>query len=95
MVLTPEQQAELDSLTAQAALPEPRTETGVTGVLHALIDSASGAVAHRGAEAWAALHTQAEGTAEREAAEPDPSPSDPASPPAAAAGGTEGYGFGG
>ena len=92
MVLTPEQQAELDALQAKAAEPEPRTETGVTGVLHALIDSASGVVAHRAADAWEALHHQAEETADGEAAEggPDPAPAHTAS-----AYGTEGSGFAG
>lgn len=60
MALTPEQQAQLDALQAEASRPEPRTETGAVGILHALIDSVSGAVAHRSGEAWAALHRQAE-----------------------------------
>lgn len=60
MALTDAEQAELDRLIAEKVKPEPRTETGRVGVLHALIDSASGAVAHRSAEEWAALHKQAE-----------------------------------
>ena len=80
--LTPEQQAQLDALNAEAARPEPRAETGVAGLLHALIDSASGEVAHRGPDEWAALHRQAEDLAEPE----------PEAPPA---GGTEESGFNG
>jgi hypothetical protein len=33
----------------------------VAGVLHVLLDVASGAVAHLGADAWAALHHTVEG----------------------------------
>jgi hypothetical protein len=72
MALTKEQQALLEALVAKAAEKEPRTETGVAGVLHALIDSASGEAAHRSPEAWAALHSQAEALAP--APEPAPVP---------------------
>jgi hypothetical protein len=64
MQLTAEQQAVFDALVAKQAETEPRTETGLVGILHSLIDSASGAVAHRGEDVWAALHHQAEQLAE-------------------------------
>ena len=90
MALTDAEQAELDRLIAQKVAPEPRTETGVAGVLHALIDSVSGAVAARGPEDWAALHKEAEGTA----AKPEPAPA-LAPDPAPAYGSTESAGFAG
>lgn len=82
MVLTPEQQAELAALQEEAKKPEPRTDTGLVGILHALIDSASGVVAHRSDGDWAALQSQAEALAP-----PAPEPAPPA--------GTETYGFAG
>lgn len=88
MVLTPEQQAELDRLNAEAAKPEPRTETGLVGILHALIDSAAGSIAHRGEEAWKALHTQAEALAPKQVEAPESEHVPPAY-------GTEGTGFAG
>jgi hypothetical protein len=60
MVLTPAQQAELEALQAEASKPEPRTETGIAGVLHVLLDVAAGAVPHLAADAWAELHHQVE-----------------------------------
>lgn len=92
MALTEAEQAELDRLIAQKVAPEPRTETGVVGVLHALIDTASGAAANRSGEEWAALHRQAEKLAAPVAAEV-PVSLPPATPPPAASGGTEGTGF--
>lgn len=89
MALTDAEQAELDRLIARKVAPEPRTETGVAGILHALIDSVSGAEAHRGPEAWAALHKQAEALA----ATPEPETPAPAEPEFPA-GGTESTGFG-
>lgn len=94
MALTPEQQAELDRLQAEAAKPEPRTETGVTGILHALIDTVSGVVAHRGEEAWAKLHSQAEALApQAELLEPEPGAGNAPAPPPAY--GTESTGLAG
>ena len=46
MALSEQEQAELDALQAKAAEPEPRTTTGLAGVLHTLVDVASGAQAH-------------------------------------------------
>jgi len=60
MALTPDQQAQLAQLEAERDAPEPRTETGIKGVLHTLIDVAAGRVAHLPDEAWDALHRQAE-----------------------------------
>ena len=60
MALTPEQQAQLDALEAEKNKPEPRTDTGVAGVLHVLLDIGSGALAHLGSDAWAALHRTVE-----------------------------------
>jgi hypothetical protein len=60
VVLTPEQQSELEALQAEASKPEPRTETGLAGLLHTVLDVVSGAVAHLPGEAWAALHSQVE-----------------------------------
>ena len=97
MALTDAEQAELDRLIAQKVAPEPRTDTGAVGVLHALIDSASGAEAHRSPEAWAALHKQAEALAAPQAA-PGPAPTpvpDPAAYPNLPPYGSEGAGFAG
>lgn len=68
MALTKEEQAELDALKVKENAPEPRTEDGLPGLLHALIDSVSGTVAHRGAEVWLELHRAAEDLAGAKAA---------------------------
>jgi hypothetical protein len=60
MALTAEQQAQLDALQAQAAAPEPRTETGVAGILHTLLDVNTGTLAILTPEAAAALHADVE-----------------------------------
>lgn len=60
MPLTPAQQAQLEALQAEAAKPEPRTEKGIVGVIHALIDIVGGVVAHVSPETLTELHTQAE-----------------------------------
>lgn len=52
MPLTPAQQAQLAELMAAQDAPPHRTRTGVAGVLHAIIDSLSGAVAHRSPGDW-------------------------------------------
>jgi|SRR5580704_13387669 leucyl-tRNA synthetase len=83
MVLSPEQEAQLAELQAQANAPEPRTDTGVKGVLHTLIDVVSGVVPHLGEDAWKALHKQAEDG--DQAAEPAEPAQDQAAEPAAAA----------
>ena len=76
--LTPAEQAQLAELQAKENAPEPRTETGVKGVLHTLIDVVSGKVAHLSDDAWAQLHRQAEGNdGDGQAADA----SDPAEPP--------------
>jgi hypothetical protein len=86
MPLTPEQEAQLAALQAEAVRPEPRTETGIAGILHTLIDVASGAVAHLGSDVWAGLHHQAEALAPQPA-EPEPGPEEEAAPPAPEAAG--------
>jgi len=63
MALTEEQAAQLAALEAERDAPEPRTETGLAGVLHTLLDVASGHVPHLSGEAWAALHHEAEALA--------------------------------
>ena len=78
MALTADQQALLDALVAKQSEPEPRTETGLAGILHALIDTVSGAVAHRGADSWAELHQQAEQLAAPAPAEEAPAAEAPA-----------------
>jgi hypothetical protein len=55
MPLTPEQQAQLEALQAAAVAPPHRTRTGVAGVLHALIETVSGAVAHRSPDEWLSM----------------------------------------
>jgi hypothetical protein len=55
MPLTADQQAELDALLAAQNAPAHRTRSGLAGVLHALIESASGAVPHRSPEQWTEL----------------------------------------
>ena len=60
MPLTKEQEAQLAELQAEAGKPEPRTETGVAGVLHTLLDVVSGNVPHLAADAWVALHSAVE-----------------------------------
>jgi hypothetical protein len=61
MALTPEQEKALAALEAERDAPEPRTTTGVKGVLHTLLDLASGVVPHISPERFAELHRQAEG----------------------------------
>jgi hypothetical protein len=63
MALTDDQARQLAELQAQRDAPEPRTETGVAGVLHTLIDVVSGTVPHLAGDAWQALHKQAEALA--------------------------------
>lgn len=63
MPLTKEQEAQLAELQAEQNKPEPRTESGLAGILHSILDVVSGDVAHLPAEAWAALHSQVEQTA--------------------------------
>jgi len=89
MPLTPEQQAQLEALQAEATRPEPRTETGLAGVLHTILDVVSGAVPHLPPEAWGALHSAAEAQAPP-VPEPEPEPE-----PEPASGGTETAGFAG
>ena len=60
MALTEEQARVLAELQAQRDAPEPRTDTGLPGILHALLDVVSGAVPHLAGDVWAALHRQAE-----------------------------------
>ena len=60
MPLTPQQQQQLADLQAEASRPEPRTETGLAGILHTVLDVVSGAVPHLAAETWADLHHQVE-----------------------------------
>lgn len=55
MPLTADQQAQLNALLAEQDAPPYRTQTGIAGVLHRLIDSLSGAVAHRSPEEWAQM----------------------------------------
>lgn len=75
MALTEEQEAQLAALLEQRAAPEPRTETGLAGLLHVLLDVVSGAVPHLAPEVWAVLHKQAEALAEPPAAaEPEQEP---------------------
>jgi hypothetical protein len=102
MALTPQEQAVLEELQRRAAEKPPRTETGIAGLLHTLIDVASGAVAHLGPERWGELHDQAEalGTQEAvnaDAAERSLAAEEPAGPavPQETVGGTEGTGFAG
>jgi leucyl-tRNA synthetase len=61
MPLTPDQEKQLAELQAEQARPEPRTETGLAGILHTVLDVVSGAVPHLAAETWAQLHSQVEG----------------------------------
>jgi len=70
MALTEEQQALLEALQAKAAEKEPRTETGLKGVLHAVLDVVSGNVAHLPADAWETLHATVEHYDETHGAEP-------------------------
>jgi len=72
MALTEEQQALLEALQAKAAEKEPRTETGLKGVLHAVLDVVSGNVAHLPADAWEVLHSTVEHYDETHPAEPEP-----------------------
>ena len=60
MALTPEEQAQLEALQAQANAPEPRTTTGLKGILHTVLDVVSGNVPHLAEDAWKALHTAVE-----------------------------------
>lgn len=60
MPLSKDQQAELERLQAEAVKPEPRTDTGLAGVLHTVLDVASGVVAHLPKGEWAALHSTVE-----------------------------------
>lgn len=62
MPLTKEQEQQLAELQAEQSRPEPRTESGLAGVLHSVLDVLAGDVAHLPAEAWAALHSQVEQT---------------------------------
>lgn len=55
MALTAEQQAQLEALQAEASKPPHRTREGVAGVLHALIETVAGVVAHRSPEDWAQM----------------------------------------
>jgi hypothetical protein len=70
MPLTAAQQAELEALQAEASKPEPRTEGGLAGILHTVLDVVSGAVPHLAADAWAALHHQVEDQYGEQPAEP-------------------------
>jgi leucyl-tRNA synthetase len=72
MALTEEQAKLLAELQAQQDAPEPRTETGLAGLLHTLIDVVSGRVPHVAPEAWDALHKEAEAQAAGAPAEPEP-----------------------
>ena len=67
MALTDEQAKVLADLQAQRDAPEPRTETGLAGLLHTLIDVVAGRVPHVAPEVWDALHTEAEAQAVPEA----------------------------
>jgi len=89
MALTPEQQAQLEALQEAAAAPDPRTTSGLAGVLHTLADVASGAVAGLGGDVWAGIH------AEIEKALGAPAPADTPAPAPDPGGGTEGAGFAG
>lgn len=60
MPLTPEQQAQLEALQAESSKPEPRTGSGLAGILHTVLDVVSGAVPHLAADAWTELHHQVE-----------------------------------
>lgn len=55
MALTREQRAQLEALQAAENAPPHRTREGIAGVLHALIESARGAVPHRSPEEWDAM----------------------------------------
>lgn len=52
MPLTPEQEAQLAALQQAQNAPPHRTRTGLAGVLHKVIESLSGAVAHRSPQEW-------------------------------------------
>ena len=63
MALTPEQEKQLAELQAEQNKPDPRTESGLAGILHTVLDVVAGDVAHLPADAWAALHRQVEDVA--------------------------------
>jgi hypothetical protein len=63
MALTPDQQAQLDTLLAEKDAPPYRTSSGIAGVLHHLADVVSGVVAHVSPEQWAAVHDEIEAAA--------------------------------
>ena len=60
MALSKEQQAQLDALEAVRDAPPVRTEHGLAGILHTLIDLVSGRVAHVAPDVVDELHGQAE-----------------------------------
>jgi hypothetical protein len=60
MPLTPQQRALLAELEEEAKKPEPRTDKGIVGVLHTLIDIVGGRVPHVSPDAIDELHTQTE-----------------------------------
>jgi hypothetical protein len=60
MALSEEQARQLAQLEAERDAPEPRTTAGLKGVLHILLDVASGNVPHLATDAWQALHTAVE-----------------------------------
>lgn len=79
MPLTKDQQAELERLQAEQAKPEPRTESGLAGLLHTVLDVVSGTVAHLPGEVWADLHSTVESElGAKDAAPADEAPADEA-----------------
>lgn len=60
MALTPDQQAQLEALQAEANAPPHRTADGLKGVLHTVLDVVSGNVPHLAVDAWDALHAAVE-----------------------------------
>lgn len=75
--LSDAERAQLAELQAKENAPEPRTETGVKGVLHTLIDVVSGVVPHLGEDAWQQLHKQAEDGDQAAAPAPEAEPAQP------------------
>jgi outer membrane murein-binding lipoprotein Lpp len=77
MPLTPEQEAQLAELQAEQSRPEPRTDSGLAGILHTLLDIVSGAVPHLAADVWAGLHHEVENVAgDKQAADEQPAADD-------------------